>query len=153
MSDALPIGTVHITRDKDFNPNTTKNNLFVGKWEKINSSGLYPVATTNGSPSIKLTGNNDVTGSNTHTLTNNQMPKHRHAIAFASRDANDSGVTDIEENQWHFIGNPSGMWPSNWGIRLINSGRVSINSRYQGNSEPHNNQPYSFLTNMWIRVS
>ena len=60
-----PVGTIYMTADANFNPNTS----WGGTWAKIENRFLYG----SGSKAVGATG-----GSETVTLTESQMPTHNH---------------------------------------------------------------------------
>lgn len=75
MSNVLPLYTIYTTLDPNFNPNTTKNNLFVGEWELLPENEYL----INAGKNIK--GNNTI-GSNSVTLTANNLPPHGHPYKY-----------------------------------------------------------------------
>lgn len=70
-----PIGTIYLTEDDAFNPQTQ----WGGNWEKIKNRFIYGT----GENSSGLTG-----GETEHTLTINEMPKHTHKVRYVGSNAN-----------------------------------------------------------------
>lgn len=72
LNDMYPVGAMYLTIDKDFDPATT----FGGTWEKVEDGRYLMCANDKYEPGT--TG-----GSNTHTLTIDEMPAHNHTIAIS----------------------------------------------------------------------
>ena len=105
-----------------FDPNT----YFMGTWEKIEkvffmaSSSDFPVG--------------QVSGSNTHTLTVDEMPKHRHDITQVAWNPDDNADLLHYESQ--------------------TQGSTSMfKTGYTGGSKPFDIKPRRYAVNAWVRVS
>ena len=77
-----PVGSLYSTTDANFNPNTAKG--WHGTWERIKDCVIYAAGDSDKVGSI--------VGSNTHTLTEAELPKHRHTIPSLSGSTNEAGV-------------------------------------------------------------
>ncbi len=165
---ALPIGYVLITRDKYFNPNMTKNNLFVGVWENVDEYDIYPVATSEGASQISLTGA-DIIGSNSKSVSIDWQHTH------GQNSHTHTGITDTDSHS-HSMGN---VWSNDFSSRILPSSgssygsgtksttsyshshsvtvysatAVNQTSGTKGSTQIIDNRPYSFKTTMWIRIS
>lgn len=105
--------------------------LFGGSWVKI--EGKFLLSSSN-SYAVGATG-----GEATHTLTVDEMPKHRHSFSTAN------GFT------WYAIlesvdGSPHATWDTSNGN--LTSGALNET----GGGQPHNNMPPYLVVNMWYRV-
>ncbi len=114
-----PVGSVYISFT-----DTDPSYLFGGRWERIQDKFLLSSAGYSGQ-----TG-----GEKEHTLTNEEMPKHRHGVAT------------------HKYGGSYEMWV------VPNPKEVSADfspylSDYEGGNKPHNNMPPYITCHMWRRLS
>ena len=98
--------------------------LFGGKWEKIEDRFLLSAGS---SYTAGETG-----GSATHTLSVNEMPKHKHNLGY--RIGGGSGST------WYIDGGTVDSW----------CGDDAVSST--GESQPHNNMPPYLTVYMWKRI-
>lgn len=149
-NNALPPRTVYHTDDKDFDPNYTRNNLFVGQWVLLEEK-TYLV-----SAGDTLAGKSK-TGSNTHTLTANETPTHNHKTMLTNNTANSGTVVDTEANWYRNLFSVANTIRSAWNT-LLNigtggSGRVEVPTTNTGGGGAHNNMPKSYAVYTWIRVS
>lgn len=69
LNDIYPVGAMYLTIDKDFDPNVT----FGGTWEAVEDGKYLMCANSKYEPGS--TG-----GSNTHSMTIEEMPTHTHSI-------------------------------------------------------------------------
>jgi hypothetical protein len=83
-----PVGSLYPTTDANFNPNTAKG--WHGTWERITDCVIYAAGT---SDTI-----GQIVGSNTHTLTEAELPSHRHTIPALS-----GSTKSGEGNHYHTI--------------------------------------------------
>lgn len=120
--DVYPIGSIYLTIN-----NISPTNLFGGNWELITDRFLLGA------------GNSYVAGSTggeaTHTLTINEMPRHRHSDHYLIFSDNNAAVT--QTNTASGVCNTSG----------------NTVLEYQGNNQPHNNIPPYLAVYIWKRVS
>lgn len=117
-----PVGTVYETTNNSFNPNTS----WGGTWVKIEGRFLLG---SGGGYSIGATG-----GEATHTLTVNEMPKHKHTVSVPSTTVSitdgDSGLT---EN--------------------VPKVATSKDTSEVGGGAAHNNMPPYVVVNIWKRTA
>ena len=99
-----PVGSLYPTTDASFNPNTAKG--WHGKWERITDCVIYAAGTSDTIGAI--------VGSNTHTLTKEELPPHAHSIPALSGSTNSAG------NHTH-----KSEWPQ-WRPDSFYSGSVSV---------------------------
>ncbi len=150
---ALPLGTVYTTRDKYFDPNTTKNDLFVGVWERIDEYDIYPVATSEGSSHIEMN-EADIIGSNNesvnidwqHTHSIPASGNHSHNLKHDPRFATGSGTAP-------FTGGTGSSSSYFTGTDGAHSHNPSNSGTQTSSTKTINNRPRSFKTTMWIRIS
>ena len=116
------IGDIFITTNEE-NP----ANRFGGTWEKLPDETFLMTASSK--YAVKSTG-----GENEHTLTIDEMPKHRLQI-----NGNGSGDS----------------WAT--GNIMMNSAYsntpATANTEYIGGDQPHNNMPKFYAVYVWIRVA
>lgn len=154
-NNALPLRTVYHTDDKNFNPNYTKNNLFVGKWILLEEKTYLVSAGTN------LVGKS-YTGSNTHTLTGSEMPSHRHQSYLFDDQPNQTGTASGSHHRLFYNGfiassvggTPNQRFKGAW----VNGGESNLGTivgetNLVGSGQAHNNMPRSYAVYIWIRVS
>ena len=122
-----PVGSIYMSTN-DVNPST----YLGGTWEAW-GSGRVPIGVDTSQEEfdqVEKTG-----GEKTHTLTENEMPRHRHIVG----NYNEGGVENPEFGAFAQQGGSIGWWSN-------------INTSYKGNSEPHNIlQPY-ITCYMWKRT-
>ena len=117
----FPIGYVYISVN-----NTNPGTIFGGTWEQIKDTFLLACGDTYA--------NGATGGEATHTLTIEEMPRHKHDIEMTS-----SGVGyQIERVPF---GNQS-VW-----------GNSNLPIKPTGGSQPHNNMPPYLAVYIWKRVS
>lgn len=118
VCDVYPVGSVYISTSP-----TSPAELFGGSWTQLTDRFLLGAGSTY---SAGQTG-----GSATHTLTIEEMPKHRH-----NQMANANGNPEdwIGASQWL----PSGPYNP---------------TTYSGGDQPHNNMPPYLAVYMWKRVA
>ena len=120
MLALYPVGAVYISVNS-----TSPASLFGGTWESIGGRFLLGADATYAAGS---TG-----GEETHTLTIDEMPAHRHAIYMGG-----------ESDNGEFWG-PNVVTPQN---------KTSANATdTSGGNHPHNNMPPYLVVYMWKRVS
>lgn len=125
---AHPVGSVMQVAN-GFDPNTVR-----GAWERIKgrfllaSSGSYPRGSEGGEAA--------------HTLTVEEMPKHRHAFNVGTGDMND-----------YLAGSGSEYGIQADGDGSTSKGTFSGGIAYTGSSKPHNNMPPYMAVDTWRRVA
>lgn len=127
-----PIGSVYISVNSSFNPNTT----FGGTWTRIKDRFLLADGDnyTNGN-----TG-----GESTHSLTINELPPHKHYV-----------VNSEAGKEW-YLGKPGGVaQDSSQGVSF--SGGVGRNTTFEttevGGGYSHNNMPPYLVVRVWKRTA
>ena len=120
-----PIGSYYIS-----NNNTPPAELFGGTWTQLTGRFLYATTSTS-------TG-----GSNTHTLTINQIPSHDHAIYSGWGDQGNP-TTDEDAYRYQFWGGNNKGWHSggNYGTSSVGGGAA------------HNNMPAYKGCYCWYRTA
>lgn len=115
-----PIGSIYMSFS-----NVSPANLFGGSWEQITDRFL-----------LSSSGAGNTGGEATHVLTEPEMPKHQHDVAYQERD-NTGDVTA-------------------WGASMV-QGVCNYNwhgyTDHRGNSQPHNNMPPYITIFCWRRIS
>ena len=117
----MPIGSV-IFLNNTLNPNT----YFMGTWEKIEEEVFFMTASSDFPVG-------QVSGSNTHTLTIDEIPPHQHNLG-----------TSLE--------NPSGPYT----VALNGKGYsndVQVKSSETGGGESFDVRPRRYTVNAWVRIS
>ena len=115
-----PIGSIYMSVN-----NTNPGTLFGGTWTQLKDRFLLGAGSTYT--------NGGTGGSATHTLTESEMPKHRH-----------SGI--------HAYTNVSN--PGNYArLFLGTDGTTIAGEGYTGESQPHNNMPPYLVVYMWKRTA
>lgn len=107
------------------NPST----LFGGTWEQIKDTFLLAAGATYKAGS---TG-----GEATHTLTQNEMPKHNHVIYYPNGGAPDTGAA---------LGFPEAGSKNTWWAEACMTGQT-------GGSAAHNNMPPYLAVYIWKRTA
>jgi len=120
-----PIGSYYETDDLEFNPNV----YWGGEWE-LEEDGTVLVSKSNDSNSKFNVDLGTIVGSETHTLTIAEMPKHRHVIPYSANT--NAGYKSV--------------------IRS-NGTEAEGFSPYQGQDQPHNNVQPSKVVNRWHRIA
>ena len=126
-----PNGSIYATTDNSFNPNSA----FHGDWE-IYAAGRVLVGYDENDTDFDTVGEFD--GHKTHTLTVDEMPRHRHSTTQTSgrsfSDANNGSLPNFQGS-----GSDS------------RNGSKAYNSSYVGGDQAHNNlQPY-IVVKYWRR--
>lgn len=133
LLDVYPIGSIYMSVNA-----TNPSEFFGGVWEQW-GSGRCPIGVDVAQTEFNEVGK--IGGEKTHTLTLEQMPKHRHAIDFYKSTWSDSVAKDTNAVQFGVFGKDH--------IRKA----FSDSSSYLGGGEAHNNlQPY-ITCYMWKRVA
>lgn len=117
-----PVGSIYMSVN-DVNPST----LFGGTWERIQDKFLLSAGNTYTA--------GDTGGSATVTLTENQMPSHRHNIHYRTNVA--------------ASGN-SGLWVLGGSTY---SGKSTSTNDSAGGGQAHNNMPPYLVVYVWKRIS
>ena len=125
-----PIGTYYETSNKEFDPNTS----WGGTWE-LEEDGTALVSKSSVAGSKFNADIGTIVGSETHTLTVDEMPKHSHAYS-ANGQGSESGWT----TNTGFTTTSSRGWP----IGYIGSA---------GADQSHNNVQPSKIANRWHRIA
>ena len=131
LESTYPVGSIYISVT-----NTNPGTLFGGTWIAW-GSGRVPVGVN--SVETEFDTVEETGGEKNHTLSNDEMPRHRHNLAQSNNDPNayafDLGVVRI--TSW--VTDTSGRYWNKY-------------TSYSGGSLPHNNlQPY-ITTYMWKRT-
>ena len=133
MLEVYPVGAIYISRNV-----TSPAELFGGTWEQIKDRFLLGAGDTY---SAWSTG-----GSATHTLTENEMPRHRHNFE-------GDGSKIIQDDASLIVSGSA--YPNRAGIskgaNYSSNGAVFID--YTGNSEAHNNMPPYRAVYIWQRTA
>lgn len=120
---AYPVGAIYLSVT-DVNPAA----LFGGTWEQIKDTFLLACGDTYAAGS---TG-----GEATHTLTVDEMPRHRHQTNESGRSGNFSSGTGYSTGVSNDYGDSNIMYTT-----------------YDGGNQPHNNMPPYLAVYMWKRVA
>lgn len=128
--DAIyPVGSIYLSYNH-VNPGT----LFGGTWARIENAFLW-ASTAN--DTIGVTG-----GEKTHTLTVNEMPRHKHNVgAYKSTD----GAGSTLDSYTALVGTSNGADTTS---KYYTSGTLST-----GGSQPHNNMPPYIQVSVWRRTA
>lgn len=119
-----PIGSIYTST-----VNTDPGTLFGGTWEQIKDTFLLAAGATYKAGS---TG-----GEATHTLTQNEMPKHNHIIYFPNQSGPDTGAA---------IGFPEAGSKNTWWAAACMTGQT-------GDNKAHNNMPPYLTVYVWKRTA
>lgn len=128
--DAIyPVGSIYLSYNH-VNPGT----LFGGTWARIENAFLWA---STASDTIGVTG-----GEETHTLTVNEMPRHRHNVgAYKSTDGNGS----VLDAYTALVGTSNGADTT--------SKYYTSATLLSGGSQPHNNMPPYIQVSVWRRTA
>ena len=118
-----PVGAVYISMN-----NTSPATLFGGSWTKV--EGKFLLGTSSAYPS------GSSGGEETHTLTVNEMPSHKHTF-YLQRGTNTEERTALLE----------------WANSSQVSGWQSWQTDDTGGGQAHNNMPPYLAVNMWYRTA
>ena len=111
----FPVGSVYMSANKNFNPNTS----WGGTWVKIENRFLLG----SGTKAVGATG-----GEETHTLTVNEIPSHNHGGTFSG-----SGTTSSSGSHTHYLfANTSSAPGANDGI-MISPSQQAAATAYANN--------------------
>lgn len=162
-----PIGSLYSTVDSAFNPNNASG--WHGTWERITDCMIY------------ASGENDtigqIVGSNTHTLTVDEMAEHDHTVTvtggnhnhymFAESGGTDSGIPAHKNNavSWHLESTSRpidySMCASSGDQSLANSGvtrnsgnlSMSGTTSKKGSNTPIDIRPRRLNCSIWRRIA
>ena len=128
--DAIyPVGSIYLSYNH-VNP----ANLFGGTWTRIENAFLWA---STASDTIGVTG-----GEKTHTLTVNEMPRHKHNVgAYKSTD----GAGSALDAYTALVSTSNGADTTS---KYYTSGTLST-----GGSQPHNNMPPYIQVSVWRRTA
>ena len=126
-----PIGSYYETSNFDFNPNTH----FGGTWE-LEEDGTILVSRNTKTGSKFNVDLGTIVGSEKHTLTIEEMPKHDHSYKLAYGTNSDGN----ESTGFAYPKNTAGTF---------NQGNIGLS----GDSQPHNNVQPSKVVNRWHRIA
>ena len=134
LTAIFPVGSIYMSFDENFNP----NDVYGGTWERIQG---YTLVGATQPDEETLTGNDklqinslQVIGEVNHTLTVDEMPRHRHGMYYAE----DNG------NPHHDVFNYQGY---------LNNKTITDATEEVGGNQPHNNIQPSIGVMMWYKVS
>ena len=129
-----PVGAIYMSVNS-----TNPGNLFGGKWEQLKDVFLLAAGDTYTAGS---TG-----GEATHTLTVDEMPKHRHSSDSFMDGYTNSGIVGQDRYcTWINDGAPNNNAPN-----TAESGPVVTS--LVGGSQSHNNMPPYLTVYMWRRIA
>lgn len=121
-----PIGSIYMSTNQTDDPQSRFSGTY---WLPIYDSFLLGAGNTY---KAKATG-----GEATHTLTQNEMPKHNHAIYYPNGGAPETGAA---------LGFPEAGSKNTWWAEACMTGQT-------GGSAAHNNMPPYYAVYMWRRVT
>lgn len=121
-----PIGSIYMSTNQTDDPQSRFSGTY---WLPIYDSFLLGAGNTY---KAKATG-----GEATHTLTQNEMPKHNHVIYYPNGGAPDTGAA---------LGFPEAGSKNTWWAEACMTGQT-------GGSAAHNNMPPYYAVYMWRRVT
>lgn len=125
-----PINSIFITTSDD-NPSTIITGGENSVWEKIQDRFLL----ASGSTYV----NGSVGGEATHTLTEAEIPSHKHNFYYKFDDDNTNAIPD-----------------QSWAIVVSNTVNAEkdngVGTYAVGNDQPHNNMPPYLVVNIWKRI-
>ena len=131
LSDVYPVGSIYINASVSTNPGTL---LGFGTWVAF-GAGRVPVGIDASQTEFDTA--EETGGSKTHTLTESEIPSHRHQVGSQDSSAGNGGAAGNQEFVRDFgsgIGNP-------------------CNTSFTGGGSAHNNvQPY-IVVYMWKRTA
>lgn len=140
MLSIYPVGSIYISVN-DTNP----HDLFGGTWKMINgrfllsSDNSYKVGTTGGEA--------------THTLTVNEMPKHKHPFGMPVQGYNGWPIVTTDSYSVAIDYNTNNYHTPNETIHLTDTNLATGGVGNTGNDQPHNNMPPYLVVNMWQRTA
>ena len=144
-----PVGTIYMSADANFNPNTS----WGGTWAKIENRFLL------GSGTNKIVGTTG--GEENVTLTTNQLPKHQHTLGEMNitGDLHYAGGSSLSTTGAFFSNGTSfGYYHGTSGTQYGRAGLDATktwegSSSTVGNDESHNNMPPYEVVNIWKRTA
>ena len=122
-----PVGSLYSTTDAQFNPNTAKG--WHGKWERITDCVIYAAGTSD------TVG--EIVGSNTHTLTEAELPSHRHSIPKLIGKAKSHGIGGLY----------TALSSTNFGVGFLNNGNSLSNDWPFSGGEANSKHEHDVETN------
>jgi hypothetical protein len=128
-----PIGSLYPTTNANFNPNTAKG--WHGKWERIKDCVIYAAGDSDTIGSI--------VGSNTHTLTEAELPSHTHSIPELSGSTNETGAHTHKVQSYMPYGTNWVDGRTSWSA----SSDSQVNYYLQGTAESAGAHTHSVTTN------
>lgn len=135
MDNIYPVGSIHITTN-NVNPST----YFGGTWQKLSGGYLYAAAIT--IDKTTYTG----WGTQSHTLTVNQIPSHGHDLVYGSYDSNSGLVVSYVGSGYRSLSLDNWSW--------VNSGvRQNIYARNTGGGQGHTHNIATVDVFVWKRIA
>ena len=126
---AHPVGSYYWSSDP-----TSPEVLFGGRWERVTDKFIYAASTTHPAGSVG--------GSETHTLTNTEMPAH------GGHFKEDGGAKYyLDVSKFTSYGTGGRGWTVHWSNEVIPA------TTSTGSGKPHNNMPPYVAAYCWHRIA
>lgn len=124
LDNIYPVGSIHITTN-NVNPST----YFGGTWQKLSGGYLYATAST--IEKTSYTG----WGTQSHTLTTNQIPAHGHRLRYGSMTSDNSGRLMVSYTGGSYRTLELSAW--NW-VNSDTNGNIFAENTGGGQGHTHN---------------
>lgn len=122
-----PVGSVYMTTDSSFNPGTT----FGGTWNKTDAQGRFLLGASS-SHAVGTTG-----GSETVTLTIDQIPRHTHGMSILQMYGDDE-----TQNPEHVVD-----------FDYTDGDKLGLTTDSAGGGQAHSNMPPFYTVYIWHRTA
>ena len=138
----IGVGDLFLTRTNFADNNAVFKHKGYGEWERVgNGHALITQGLDDSRPDwMRTIGNTG--GSDTHTLSINELPKHRFKVRATQGD------TQQSTEDWDYMGAGNGHAndeiTDSWGYMKTNE---------LGNDQPHNNIQLSYVVGVWLRIN
>lgn len=137
-----PIGSIYTYTPVDENQSSLPNpaEMFGGTWERIYYRFLY-------AQSDEYVLARSLSGESFHTLTENELPSHRH-----------EGLDALSASQTVYAVDTTGSDSNGIGLKANTDNKTAtyrsgVNTAYTGGGEAHNNMPPYLSVAMWRRIA